>query len=93
VVLAAALPALAVGLGSLILMTSLGRTTHGWGSWQIVALAVIAVLGLAFSITATKEGGHQGPPLAVRRAPVGQALLSSRSVACRTPARFLCLRS
>src|SRR4051794_7439317 len=38
---------LAIGLGSLILATSLGGTSFDWGSWQIVAMGVVGVLGLA----------------------------------------------
>ena len=38
---------LAIGLGSLILLTSLGGNTFEWGSWQIVGMGVVGVLGLA----------------------------------------------
>src|SRR5690349_4677866 len=37
---------LAIGLGSLILLTSLGGSTYDWGGWQFVGLGVVGVLGL-----------------------------------------------
>src|SRR5215213_8501082 len=37
---------LAIGLGSLILLTSLGGDTYAWDSWQIFAMGVVGVLGL-----------------------------------------------
>jgi EmrB/QacA subfamily drug resistance transporter len=34
---------LAAGLSAIVLLTTLGGTTYGWGSWQIVALGVVGV--------------------------------------------------
>jgi EmrB/QacA subfamily drug resistance transporter len=37
---------LALALSSLILLTTLGGNTYGWGSWEIVVMAVICVLSV-----------------------------------------------
>jgi EmrB/QacA subfamily drug resistance transporter len=38
---------LAVGLSSLVLLTTFGGTTYAWGSWQIIGLGVLSALSIA----------------------------------------------
>jgi predicted MFS family arabinose efflux permease len=39
---------LAIAITSLVLLTTWGGTQYGWGSWQIMALAAIAVIAIVF---------------------------------------------
>ncbi len=43
---------LAIGLSAIVLATTLGGTTYDWGSWQIIGLAVVGVVGLAAFLVA-----------------------------------------
>jgi EmrB/QacA subfamily drug resistance transporter len=52
---------LAVGLGALILMTTLGGTTYDWGSPQIVGLGIVSVAAIA--VLAGVEGRAEEPIL------------------------------
>jgi EmrB/QacA subfamily drug resistance transporter len=54
---------LAIGLGSLILATSLGGTSFDWGSWQIVAMAVVGVLGLVGLVAVERRAAEPILPL------------------------------
>src|SRR4051794_27768922 len=54
---------LAIGLSSLILLTSLGGNTYEWGSWQIVAMGVVGVMALvAFAFVERRAAEPILPP-------------------------------
>jgi len=49
---------LAVALSAIILDTTLGGTTYAWGSWQIVALGVIAVCALGAFVAVERRAAE-----------------------------------
>jgi EmrB/QacA subfamily drug resistance transporter len=54
---------LAVGLSAIVLLTTLGGTSYGWGSAQIVALAVIGIAGIAAFVYAESRAAEPILPL------------------------------
>jgi EmrB/QacA subfamily drug resistance transporter len=60
---------LTVGITALVLITSWGGQAHGyaWGSWQIILLAVLAVVALAVFIPIEKRAAEPIMPLHVFR--------------------------
>ena len=49
---------LALGLSSLILLTTLGGNTFEWASWQIVAMGIVAVLALVAFVLAERRAAE-----------------------------------
>jgi EmrB/QacA subfamily drug resistance transporter len=58
---------LAVGLSGIVLMTTLGGTSYGWGSFQIVGLGVIGVLGILAFLVAEHRAKEPILPLRLFR--------------------------
>ena len=58
---------LAVGLGAIVLLTTLGGTTYAWGSMEIVGLAVIGIAGLAAFVFAESRAAEPILPLRLFR--------------------------
>ncbi|MFD8337872.1 DHA2 family efflux MFS transporter permease subunit [Streptomyces solisilvae] len=56
---------IAVVAAALVLMTSLGGVTFGWGSWQIVGLAVVGLLLLAAFVRVETRAAEPVLPLAL----------------------------
>jgi EmrB/QacA subfamily drug resistance transporter len=61
---------LAGGLGAIVLVTSLGGTTWAWGSAQVVLVAALGVLLLAFFLAAERRAREPVLPPALLRDPV-----------------------
>ncbi len=64
---------LAVGLGAIVLLTTLGGTTYAWGSMEIVGLAVIGIAGLAAFVLAESRAAEPILPLRLFRNAVFRA--------------------
>jgi EmrB/QacA subfamily drug resistance transporter len=58
---------LAVGLSGIVLMTTLGGTSYGWGSFQIVGLGVVGVLGIVAFLAAEHRAREPILPLRLFR--------------------------
>jgi EmrB/QacA subfamily drug resistance transporter len=58
---------LAIGLSAIVLLTTLGGATYPWGSFQIVALGVIGVAGLAAFVVAESRAAEPILPLRLLR--------------------------
>ncbi|MGW5446492.1 DHA2 family efflux MFS transporter permease subunit [Streptomyces asiaticus] len=58
---------IAVVAAALVLMTSLGGVTYGWGSWQIVGLAVAGMVLLAAFVRVETRAAEPVLPLALFR--------------------------
>jgi hypothetical protein len=58
---------LAGGLSAVVLFTSLGGTTYGWGSAQMIALAVLGVVLLGLFIVVERRAAEPILPLALFR--------------------------
>jgi EmrB/QacA subfamily drug resistance transporter len=58
---------LAIGLGALILLTTLGGNTYAWASWQILALGVVGVLGLVALVGVERRASEPILPPALFR--------------------------
>ncbi|MBD3003054.1 MFS transporter [Streptomyces sp. 5-10] len=58
---------IAVVAAALVLMTSLGGVTYGWGSWQIVGLAVVGMVLLAAFVRVETRAAEPVLPLTLFR--------------------------
>jgi EmrB/QacA subfamily drug resistance transporter len=54
---------LAVGLGAIVLLTTLGGTTYGWGSAQIAGLGMVGVAGILAFLVAESRAAEPILPL------------------------------
>jgi EmrB/QacA subfamily drug resistance transporter len=61
---------LAVGLASLVLLTTFGGTTYGWGSPVVIGLGVVALVALAAFVRAERAAPEPVLPPALFRNPV-----------------------
>jgi EmrB/QacA subfamily drug resistance transporter len=54
---------IAVGLGSLVLLTTLGGTTYDWGSWEIAGLGLVSIASLAAFVANERRAAEPLLPL------------------------------
>ncbi|MEU3737601.1 MDR family MFS transporter [Streptomyces sp. NPDC032198] len=56
---------LTLSIGAIVLAATWAGTTYAWGSWQILALGAVAVIGLALFVRTEKRAGEPLLPLSV----------------------------
>lgn len=56
---------LTLSIGAIVLAATWAGTTYAWGSWQILALGALAVIGLALFVLTEKRAGEPLLPLSV----------------------------